>query len=62
MTNTNTNNKFQVVYKMSYAMALIQMGHDPISTMPNPQRPHLLCWVFEKTDKFIEDFNSLMKR
>ncbi len=61
MTNTNTENEYQVVYKMSYAMALINKGHSPISTMPNPQHPRLTCWIFAKTKKFEEDFNSLLK-
>lgn len=56
---TNTNSNFAIVYKMSYAMALIEKGHKVISTMPNPQKPQLMAWIFEKTERFERDFSLL---
>lgn len=60
MTNSKTN-EYLIIYTMRLAMALIDKGYAPLSTMPNPNNPRLMCWVFQKTDKFLEDFNELVK-
>ena len=60
MTNSKTN-EYLIIYTMRLAMALIDKGYTPLSTMPNPNNPKLICWVFQKTDKFLEDFNKLVK-
>lgn len=57
---TNTNTKYQMVYKMSYAISLIQMGHKVLMTTPNPRKPELTAWIFEKDETFEEDFNKLL--
>jgi hypothetical protein len=46
---------------MKLAMALMEKGHNPISTMPNPKNSNLMCWVFQKTASFLEDFEQLVK-
>lgn len=56
-----TNTEYAIVYKMGIAMELIKRGHKVFTTMPNPQRPNLTSWVFEKDDRFNEDFNELRK-
>lgn len=56
---TNTNNKYAMVYKMDYAMALIQKGHRVFATQPNPRRQDLTMWVFEVDETFQRDFNEL---
>lgn len=33
-------------------LQLVERGHVPISTMPNPKYPKFMCWVFENTDAF----------
>lgn len=58
MTKTKTkktNNEHTIVYKMSIAMELIELGHRVFTTMPNPQKPHLTCWVFEWDNTIEED-------
>lgn len=58
MTKTKT---YLIVYKMKLAMALMERGHCPISTMPNPKNSTLMCWVFQKTQDFLKDFDELVK-
>jgi hypothetical protein len=36
-------------------MKLIELGHRVFTTMPNPQKPHLVCWVFEWDDTIERD-------
>ena len=60
MTKTNSND-YLVVYKLSFAMALMKKGHKPIQTLPNPANLKFVCWVFEKTPEFIKDFEQLLK-
>lgn len=54
-------NKVIVVYRMDYAMALKDMGHIVKDIMPNPQKPYLNCWIFEKDASFDEDLSNLQK-
>lgn len=62
MTKTNSKtNDYLIVYKMKLAMALMNRGHNPISTMPNPKNSNLICWVFQKTSSFLQDFEQLVK-
>ena len=61
-TKTNTNKSYNmehtIVYKMSIAMKLIELGHKVFTTMPNPQKPHLICWVFEWDETIEEDIRG----
>ena len=62
MNNTNMkikNTKYKVIFSMKYAMQLIKMGYRPIYTMPNPEEPQYTSWVFEASEDFIRDFNTL---
>ena len=62
MNNTNMNIKdtrYKVIFSMKYAMQLIKMGYKPIYTMPNPEEPQYTSWVFEASEDFIRDFNTL---
>ena len=54
-TNTKSQNEHTIVYKMSIAMKLIELGHRVFTTMPNPQKPHLVCWIFEWDETIEED-------
>ena len=58
MTN-NTNNKFRFVYRMDFALALIQKGFKPISTLPNPQKPQFTMWIFETSEEFERELRAL---
>lgn len=62
MTKTKTKtNDFLIVYKMKLAMALMERGYNPMYTMPNPKNSLLMCWVFQKTESFLKDFEMLVK-
>ena len=64
MTKTNSKtktNNYLIVYKMKLAMALMEKGYSPLYTMPNPKNTTLICWVFQKTDAFLKDFEELVK-
>ena len=61
MTKTNENDKeikHAIVYKMSIAMKLIELGHRVFTTMPNPQKPKLTTWVFEWDDTIEQDIRE----
>ena len=58
MSNTK-NQEYKFVYKKDYAMALIAMGHQVFTTMPNPQKHKLIMWVFIDDDPFESDFEAL---
>ena len=60
-TKTRHENDYVFVYKKDYAMELIARGHILFTTMPNPQKPNFIMWVFIRTPKFTEDFNMLLK-
>lgn len=47
-----------LVYKMEVAQKLIEKGHKVFMTIPNPQKPHLIAWVFEKDDTFDIDLKE----
>ena len=62
MNNTNMNikdAKYKVIFSMKYAMQLIKMGYKSVYTMPNPEEPQYTSWVFEASEEFIRDFNTL---
>lgn len=61
MNNTKTNSKHKIIYKMTYALALKEMGHKVVEVMPNPAKIGFNCWVFEIDDTLEEDFNKLRK-
>lgn len=55
----NTNTNYIVIYRMDFAMKLIEMGHKVMSTMPNPQKPKYTTWIFEKDDTINQDLMTL---
>lgn len=46
------NNKQQIIYSKKVLDQLLELGFRPIETFPNPIKPQLLCWAFEKTEEF----------
>lgn len=60
MTKTKTKD-YLIVYTMRLAMSLMAIGYTPLSTMPNPKNPNLICWIFQKTPEFLKDFEKLIK-
>ena len=61
MTNITKKTKYVKVYRMDYAMKLMEKGHNVIATMPNTEKPELIMWVFESTDTFEQDLSNLVK-
>jgi hypothetical protein len=55
-----TNTKYKVVYRMNYALKLIEMGHIVHSTVPNPKNNKLMTWIFEIDDTLEQDFAQLI--
>lgn len=55
-----TNTKYKVVYRMNYALKLIEMGHIVHSTVPNPKNNKLMTWIFEIDDTLEQDLAQLI--
>lgn len=58
--NTVENTKNKIIYTRKIAMQLIEMGHVPVGTMPNPSKPEFLTWIFANTKKFEEDLSTVL--
>lgn len=60
----NTNNKinFRPVYKLDYAMKLIEQGHEVFQTMPNPANNELVMWIFRVDETFERDLMKLRRK
>ena len=56
---TNTKIAYKIVYRMDYAMKLIEMGHNVHSTMPNPKNNQLITWVFIVDETLERDLAQL---
>jgi hypothetical protein len=50
----------KVIYSMRVYLGLVKKGFSPISTMPNPRKSNLICWVFEKTPSFEEALSEIL--
>lgn len=55
----DTKTKYYTVYNMKYAIELKKMGHKVAETVPNPQKPYLISWVFEVDETFHLDFAEI---
>ena len=55
--NTNMKNKYKIIYSLRIAMFLIKNGHKVITTMPNPEEPQYITWIFQMDDTLERDFN-----
>lgn len=59
MTNTNTK-QYKMIYKLDYAMKLIEMGHIVHSTIPNPKNNNFIVWIFTVDDTLEQDLLTLI--
>ena len=57
MINTK---QYRMVYKLNYAMQLINMGHKVHMTMPNPKNENFTVWIFEVDETFERDLAMLV--
>lgn len=51
----------KIIYTLRIMVKLAEMGHQPITSMPNPKCPRLTCWVFKDTEEFERDLSLIMK-
>lgn len=51
----------KVIYSLRVYLQLEQRGFQPISTMPNPNKPNLMCWVFDKTPEFMRVLDEILE-
>lgn len=54
-----SKSNYNIVYKMDYAIKLMEMGHKVKTIMPNPHKPEFNVWVFESDETFDRDFKAL---
>ena len=54
--------KNKIIYTRKIAMQLIEMGHVPVGTMPNPSRPEFLTWIFAVNPKFEADLGKVLPK
>lgn len=52
--------KQKIIYSLRAMERLVAMGHNPVSTMPNPTKPEFLCWIFEVTPEFQHDVDVVL--
>ncbi len=57
---TNAENKYKIVYRMDYAMALKKKGHKLTSTMPNPKDNRYNIFIFEDDCTLEADLKALI--
>ena len=57
MTNTI---QYKMIYKLDYAMQLIEMGHKVHMTMPNPKNENFTVWIFIVDETFERDLMMLI--
>lgn len=57
MQNTK---QYKMVYKLDYAMQLIEMGHKVHMTIPNPKNENFIVWIFTIDETFERDLMTLV--
>lgn len=57
MQNTK---QYKMVYKLDYAMQLIEMGHKVHMTIPNPKNENFIVWIFTIDETFERDLMMLV--
>ena len=55
-----TNAEYKIIYRMDFAMKLQSMGHNVISTMPNPKNNRYNVWIFKNDETFDSDLKALI--
>jgi hypothetical protein len=57
-----TNKEYKVIIKPSVARKLLKLGNPIIDIKPNKNNPtEATVFVFEKTEKFVEDLKEQLK-
>ncbi len=55
------NAKKKIIYSLRVYLLLEEKGFKPISTMPNPNKSNLMCWVYEYTDSFRRTLDEILE-
>ena len=42
----------KIIYSLNIMEQLVNKGHVPVSSMPNPKYPQYMCWIFKVDEKF----------
>ena len=50
----------KIIYSLQVMLRLVERGHVPTASMPNPKYPKYMCWIFEVTPKFQEDLDEIL--
>lgn len=50
----------KIIYSLRVMLRLVELGHIPIKTMPNPKYPEYNCWVFQMDDAFQHDLDRVL--
>ena len=50
----------KIIYSLRIMLRLVEMGHVPVSTIPNPKYPQFDCWIFKVDEDFEEDLNKVL--
>lgn len=50
----------KIIYTLKLMVQLVEMGHQPVTAMPNPRHPNLTCWVFKNTEEFQRDLSLIL--
>ena len=50
----------KIVYKMDYAIQMKLLGHNLLTTMPNPVDNRYQCFIFEDDQTFDSDLHTII--
>ena len=53
---------YQIVYNTKIAARLCEQGYKIVKTTPNPQKPWLTSYLFEKTPELMEALQAEIER
>ena len=52
----------KVIYSLRIFLKLKELGYNPIATFENPNKAGFTCWVFEKSQDFINDLDNIIQK
>lgn len=52
--------KKKIIYSLRIYLELTERGFQPITTTQNPQKPYLMCWIYDKTPELIKALDEII--
>ena len=52
--------KKKIVYSLREYLEISERGFQPITTTQNPQKPHLMCWIYDKTPELVVALDEII--